>query len=140
MRWKEVIAVLVGGWAILAAQAEPQRGPLLRFVLQFHNILLYVMLGSASSPRCWGIGWTPGVLLMAVVVNAIIGFMQEGKAESALDAIRAMLSPHAMVLRDGRAREIDAADLVPGDVVLLASGDRCPPICASCDAQGTAGR
>src|SRR5690606_38117454 len=62
----------------------------------------------------------------AVVINALIGFIQEGKAESALDPIRAMLSPHATVIRAGQRQEIDAADLVPGDLVLLASGDRVP--------------
>jgi len=103
-----------------------RRGPLLRFVLQFHNILLYVMLGAAVITAALGHGVDTGVLLAAVVVNAIIGFIQEGKAESALEAIRSMLSPHATVLRDGHRRDIDAAELVPGDLVLLASGDRVP--------------
>ncbi len=103
-----------------------RRGPLVRFLLQFHNILLYVMLGAACITALLGHWVDTGVLLMAVVINAIIGFIQEGKAESALDAIRAMLSPHAVVLRDGQRREIDAAELVPGDHVLLASGDRVP--------------
>jgi magnesium-transporting ATPase (P-type) len=67
-----------------------------------------------------------GVLLAAVVVNALIGFLQEGKAESAMHAIRSLLSAHAQVVRDGRRREIDATELVPGDVVVLASGDRVP--------------
>ena len=66
------------------------------------------------------------VILLAVVVNAVIGFVQEGKAESALDAIRDLLAPHCLVLRDGERREIDAAGLVPGDVVALASGDKVP--------------
>jgi len=103
-----------------------RRGPLLRFVLQFHNILLYVMLGAAAITALLGHWVDTGVLLAAVVVNAIIGFIQEGKAESALEAIRSMLSPHATVLRDGRRVDIDAGDLVPGDRVLLASGDRVP--------------
>jgi len=107
-------------------QAAPRRSAWLRLLLQFHNVLLYVMLAAAVVTAFLGHWVDTGVLLAAVLVNAAIGFVQEGKAESALDAIRAMLSPHAVVLRDGQRQEIDAADLVPGDVVLLASGDRVP--------------
>ena len=103
-----------------------RRGSLQRFLAQFHNILLYVMMGAALITAFLGHWIDTGVLLMAVVVNAIIGFIQEGKAEAALDAIRAMLSPHATVVRDGRRQEIGAAGLVPGDLVVLASGDRVP--------------
>lgn len=103
-----------------------RRGPLLRLLMQFHNILLYVMLGAAMITAFLGHWVDTGVLLAAVVINALIGFIQEGKAEAALDAIRAMLSPHATVIRDGSRREIDAAELVPGDLVLLVSGDRVP--------------
>ena len=103
-----------------------RRGPLLRLLLQFHNVLLYVMLGAAVITGLLGQWVDTGVLLAAVIVNAIIGFIQEGRAEAALDAIRAMLSPHATVVRNGLRREIDAAELVPGDVVLLVSGDRVP--------------
>ncbi len=103
-----------------------KRGPLLRLLLQFHNILLYVMMAAAVITALLGHWIDTGVLMMAVVINAIIGFIQEGKAESALDAIRAMLSPHATVIRDGQRREIDAAGLAPGDAVALASGDRVP--------------
>ncbi len=107
------------------AQAR-KRSALRRFLAQFHNILLYVMLGSAAVTAALGHWIDTGVLVAAVLVNAIIGFIQEGKAESALDAIRALLSPHATVVRGGRKREIDAADLVPGDVVAIVSGDRVP--------------
>lgn len=103
-----------------------RRGPLLRLIRQFHNILLYVMMGAATITAVLGHWVDTGVLLAAVVINALIGFLQEGKAESALDAIRAMLSPHATVIREGKRREIDAAHLVPGDLVLLSSGDRVP--------------
>ncbi|THF61879.1 cation-transporting P-type ATPase [Pseudothauera nasutitermitis] len=103
-----------------------RRGPLRRLLAQFHNILLYVMLGAALVTALLGHWVDTAVLLAAVVLNAIIGFIQEGKAESALDAIRAMLSPRATVLRGGTRMEIDAAGLVPGDRVLLASGDRVP--------------
>lgn len=63
-----------------------------------------------------------GVILGVVVVNAVIGVVQEGKAERALDSVRAMLASHAVVLRDGERHEVDAAELVPGDVVLVESG------------------
>ncbi len=103
-----------------------KRGPLVRFLLQFHNVLIYVLLGAAGVTAALGHWVDTGVILGVVVINALIGFIQEGKAEKSLDAIRAMLSPHAVVVRDGRRREIDAAGLVPGDIVLLASGDKVP--------------
>ncbi len=103
-----------------------KRGPLLRFLLQFHNILIYVLLGAAGVTALLGHSVDTAVILGVVVINALIGFIQEGKAEKSLDAIRNMLSLHAMVMRDGRRQEIDATDLVPGDIVLLASGDKVP--------------
>ncbi|MCP8465765.1 cation-transporting P-type ATPase [Pseudomonas sp. ZM23] len=103
-----------------------RRGPWMRLLLQFHNILLYVMMAAALVTALLGHWIDTGVLMGAVVINALIGFVQEGKAESALDAIRDMLSSTAMVLRDGKRQQIDAAQLVPGDRVLLASGDRVP--------------
>ena len=93
-----------------------RRGPLLRLLMQFHNILLYVMLGAAVITALIEHWVDTGVLLAAVLINAIIGFIQEGKAESALDGIRSLLSPHATVIRSQGRREIDAAELVPGDV------------------------
>ena len=103
-----------------------KRGPLLRFLLQFHNVLIYVLLGAAGVTAALGHWVDTGVILGVVVINALIGFIQEGKAEKSLDAIRRMLSLHALAMRDGRRQEIDAADLVPGDIVLLASGDKVP--------------
>lgn len=103
-----------------------RRGALLRFLLQFHDVLLYVMLVAAAITALLGHWIDSGVLFGAAAINALIGFIQEGKAENALDAIRAMLSPHAQVLREGVPVEIDATALVPGDVVLLAAGDRVP--------------
>lgn len=103
-----------------------KRGALQRLLAQFQNILLHVMLGAAAITAFLGHWVDTGVLLVAVAVNALIGFIQEGKAEAALDAIRAMLSPHATVIRGGAPRELDATGLVPGDLVLVSSGDRIP--------------
>jgi len=103
-----------------------QRGPVLRFLLQFHNVLIYVLLASAAITAVLGHAVDTGVILGVTVINAIVGFVQEGKAESALAAIRKMLSLRALVLRDGQRREIAAEALVPGDWVLLQSGDKVP--------------
>ncbi len=103
-----------------------KRSPLMRFLLQFHNVLIYVLLAAAVVTAFMGHWVDSLVILGVVVINAAIGFIQEGKAEAALEAIRGMLSPHAQVLRDGRRQEIDAAELVPGDIVYLVSGDRVP--------------
>ena len=106
--------------------APPRTGPLKRFLLQFHNVLIYVLLAAGVITLVLGHHVDSGVIFGVVVINAIIGFLQEGKAERALDAIRDMLSPRAQVLRDGRRQEIEASGLVPGDIVFLASGDKVP--------------
>ena len=103
-----------------------KRGPLVRFLLQFHNVLIYVLLAAAGVTAALGHGVDTAVILGVVFINALIGFLQEGKAEKSLDAIRKMLSLHAMVMRDGRRIEIAAEELVPGDIVVLASGDKVP--------------
>lgn len=103
-----------------------RRGAVLRFLLQFHNVLIYVLLASASV-TAWLAHWVDtGVIVGVVVINAVIGFIQEGKAEQAMEAIRRMLSPAASVLRQGRREVVPAEELVPGDIVLLQSGDRVP--------------
>lgn len=103
-----------------------KKGPLARFLAQFHNVLIYVLLGSGIVTALLGHWVDSGVILGVVVLNAIIGFIQEGKAEKALDAIRNMLSQQAMVRRDGKFVSLAADQLVPGDVVLLQSGDKVP--------------
>ncbi len=103
-----------------------RRGSLARFLLQFHNVLVYLLLVSAAITGALGHGIDTAVILGVVLINAIVGFVQEGKAESAMAAIRKMLSLHAMVLRDGQRREIPAEALAPGDWVLLQSGDKAP--------------
>jgi magnesium-transporting ATPase (P-type) len=106
---------------------SPARIPAwLRFLRQFHNVLIYVMLGAATTTAFLGHWIDTSVLLGAVVINAIIGFIQEGKAQQALDAIRQMLSLRSLALRSGERVDISADTLVPGDIVMLASGDKVP--------------
>lgn len=106
--------------------APPKRPAWLRLARQFHNVLIYVMLAAAAITLQFDHYLDTAVLLFAVVVNAGIGFIQEGKAEQAIDAIRSMLSLRAAVLRDGERVDLVAELLVPGDVVMLASGDKVP--------------
>jgi calcium-translocating P-type ATPase len=105
---------------------EQRESTFVRFAKQFHNILIYILIAVAVITAFLGKWIDTGVILAVVLVNALIGFIQEGKAERALEEIRRMLSLEADVVRDGRRQRIDAAALVPGDIVLLESGDRVP--------------
>src|SRR5262245_45387989 len=103
-----------------------KRGPLMRFLAQFNNILVYVLLGAGFIKLMLSL-WVDAAIIFAVVIlNALLGFIQEGKAEKALDSIRNMLSAEARVVRGGKTRMLPADQLVPGDVVLLESGDKIP--------------
>ncbi len=104
----------------------PRPGLLRRFADQFRNLLIYVLVLAAAVSLLLGHALDAAVILAVVLLNAVVGVVQEGRAEQALAAIRDMLAPHAAVLRDGRRQEIDAAEVVPGDIVLLEAGDRVP--------------
>lgn len=104
----------------------PRAGSITRFLRQFHNLLIYVLLAAAAVTALLGHLIDTGVILAVVLVNAVIGFVQEGKAEQALLAIKDMLAPEARVLRDGRRTQVPAEHLVPGDIVLFEPGDRVP--------------
>ncbi|MEI8595549.1 cation-transporting P-type ATPase [Photobacterium sp. Hal280] len=104
----------------------PKPHPLHRFLMQFHNILIYVLLGSAAMTAMLGHVADTFVILAVVIVNAVIGFIQEGKAEQAMDAIRHMLALRASVLREGMRHTVEGEKLVPGDIVLLEAGDKVP--------------
>ena len=103
-----------------------RRSALVRFMLQFHNVLVYVLLLAATVTGALGMWIDTAVIFGVVVINAIVGFMQEGKAERALEAVRNMLSQTATVMRYGKRISISADSLVPGDVVLLEAGDKVP--------------
>ena len=98
----------------------------LRLAVQFHNPLIYVLIVAGLVTLGLGGYVDAAVIFGVVVINAIIGHIQEGKAERALDAVRGMLAAGAIVWRGGERHHVDAADLVPGDIVLLESGDRVP--------------
>lgn len=102
------------------------RHPLLRFLAQFHSTLIYVLLAAAVAAAVLGHALDAAIIAAVVGVNALVGFLQEGKAEKALAAIRSLVSPRAHVLRDGQRLSVPVADLIPGDVVLLEAGDRVP--------------
>ncbi len=101
-------------------------GRLKRFLNQFRNVLIFILLIAALFTAFLGEWTDTAVILAVVIINAVVGFVQEGKAEKALESIRAMLSVSTVVRRDGHESEINVNELVPGDVVLLKSGDRVP--------------
>lgn len=103
-----------------------RRNGFLRFLQHFHHILIYVLLGAAVITAALDHWIDTGVILAVVVANAVIGFIQEGKAEKAMDAIRQMLALRANVLRNGERHSIEGEALVPGDIVLLEAGDKVP--------------
>jgi magnesium-transporting ATPase (P-type) len=106
---------------------EPPRKPaILRFLGHFNDTLIYILLGAGAIKAIMG-DWLDFWVIMAVaVINALIGFIQEGRAETALAGIRGMLSADASVRRDGGWTTVPAAELVPGDVIRLAPGDKVP--------------
>lgn len=106
---------------------EPARKPgWLRFLAHFNDTLIYILLGAAVIKALMG-DWLDFWVIMAVaIINAVIGYIQEGRAEKALAGIRGMLSADASARRDGGWVTVPAADLVPGDVVRLMPGDKVP--------------
>ena len=98
----------------------------MRFLHQFNNILVYVLLAAGFVKMMVGLWLDSAIILGVVILNALLGYIQEGKAEKALDSIRNMLSAEARTLRGGEIRLIPSEELVPGDVVLLESGDKVP--------------
>ena len=106
--------------------APPKEGLFKRFFKHFNDILIYILLFAGVAKAFLG-HWVDACVILAVaVINAIVGFLQEGKAEEALEGIRKMLSLRAHTRREAEWVELDAAELVPGDIVRLRSGDRVP--------------
>jgi Ca2+-transporting ATPase len=109
-----------------ALTAKKGKGPFKRFLLQFHQPLIYILIVSGTITALLQEWVDSGVIFGVVLVNAIIGYIQEAKAVNALAALARTMTTVATVLRQGEKKHIPALELVPGDIVLLASGDKVP--------------
>ena len=112
---------------------KKKKSTLQRFIDQFKDVMILILIAAAIVSfvvvvveKNWGELFEPALILLIVILNAIMGVYQEGKAEKALDALKNMSAPHARVIRDGKESVIDAADLVPGDIIKLEAGDFVP--------------
>jgi cation-transporting ATPase F len=119
-QWRERLAELGPN------ELPPRRGQswVVRLLLQLHHPLIYVLLAAATITAALGEVVDASVVFGVVVINAIIGFVQEARAEKALDALVAMVRTEVTVVRDGVTARVPSAELVPGDVVLLDAGDQ----------------
>ena len=104
-----------------------------RFMDQFKDVMILILIGAAIISfaviyieKNWGELFEPALILLIVILNAVMGVMQESKAEKALDALKNMSAPHARVLRDGKEKVVEASELVPGDIIHLEAGDFIP--------------
>lgn len=104
----------------------PQPGTFTRFIKQFANLLVIVLIVAGVLTALLQHWIDTFVIFGVVIVNAIIGVIQEGKAEKAMDSIRNMLALKAAVIRNGKRRTLEGDNLVPGDIVLLEAGDKVP--------------
>ena len=112
---------------------KKKKTTLQRFIDQFKDVMILILIAAAIvsfvvviMEKNWGELFEPALILLIVVLNAVMGVYQEGKAEKALDALKNMSAPHARVIRDGKESVIDAAALVPGDIIKLEAGDFVP--------------
>ncbi|MBR3715166.1 MAG: calcium-translocating P-type ATPase, PMCA-type [Clostridia bacterium] len=104
-----------------------------RFFDQFKDVMILILIVAAiisfvivCVEQNWGELFEPGLILLIVILNAVMGVMQESKAEKALDALKNMSAPHARVIRDGEEKVVEASELVPGDIIKLEAGDFIP--------------
>lgn len=117
-------------------QEKKKKTTIQRFFEQFKDVMILILLAAAGvsfaiaciegNPKEF---FEPALILLIVVLNAIMGVYQEGKAEKALDALKSMSAPHARVIRNGKEQIIDAVELVPGDIIRLEAGDFVPADC-----------
>ncbi|MCE7980497.1 MAG: cation-transporting P-type ATPase [Caldilinea sp. CFX5] len=106
--------------------AKRGKSPLLRFLLQFHNPLIYILLAASLITLILKDAVDAAIIFGVVLVNAIVGYIQEAKAERAIEALAQTMITEATVLRAGKTVRTSAAELVPGDMVLLQAGNKVP--------------
>ncbi|WP_440897744.1 cation-transporting P-type ATPase [Amphibacillus sp. Q70] len=97
-----------------------------KFIRHFHDVLIYILMVAALITIILGHFVDTIVIMIVVIINALIGYIQENRAEKALESIRDMLSLEAVVIRDNERKEIASEDIVPGDLILLKAGDKIP--------------
>jgi cation-transporting ATPase F len=107
-------------------EQKEQDSNLKKFFLQFHNALIYILLGSSIITAFLQEWVDSGVIFGVVIINVIIGYMQEIKAEEAINSLKEMMQTQAVVIRDGKKTTIASTNLVPGDIVILESGSKVP--------------
>lgn len=105
-------------------EVEEGSGPLIMLLSQIHNPLIYLLVGAAVLSLFVGHKVDAAVIAGVIILNTLLGFFQEWRAEGALDALRRMSSPHARVIRNGNPKEINASEVVPGDILILETGNR----------------
>ena len=127
------VAELLGKHGENRLREKKKKTTLQRFIDQFKDVMILILIAAAIvsfvvvvMEQNWGELFEPALILVIVILNAIMGVYQEGKAEKALDALKNMSAPHARVIRDGSESVIDAAKLVPGDIIKLEAGDFVP--------------
>ncbi len=105
---------------------EGRKNPVTRFLEQLQDPLIYVLLAASAISLLLDEVSDTMIILFVVLMNAVIGLIQEGKAQKALDSLKRLSSPHAMVIRDEQQKQIAASDLVTGDIVCLEAGCQVP--------------
>lgn len=127
------VAELLGKHGQNRLREKKKKTTLQRFIDQFKDVMILILIAAAIvsfvvviMEQNWGELFEPALILLIVILNAIMGVYQEGKAEKALDALKNLSAPHARVIRDGGETVIDAANLVPGDIIKLEAGDFVP--------------
>lgn len=114
----------VYGFNELKGKAE--KSPVIRFLMEFNQPLIYILLVAGIVTLLLKDWVDAGVILGVTLINAVIGFIQESKAENAIAALAKSVTTEATVIRDGQKVRLNSRELVPGDLVLLASGDKVP--------------